>query len=207
MGIKMIKNNMKKTTLALALLGTSLMADNAYAFNGYSLVGVETGYSNISAEMTDLEEVLPHESLDGSLYNIGLKIGAQTGHYRIFLNANMHQDTGSDFDYITTYGVEGQYLFTMLPQTDFFIGIGAGVANMKFQVDGEPFSRTINDPYMLGSLGVNLHATDNIDVEVGVKYTEIDASNTKEVEDSIKEYRFDSMISAYASVIFKYQMD
>jgi len=204
----MIKNNMKKTLLAFTLLGTSLMADYSdYTYDGYSLVGVETGYSTISAEMTDLNELLAYQNLDADAYNVGLKIGAQTGHYRVFLNANMHKDTDSDFDYITTYGVEGQYLFTMMPQADFFIGAGMGVANMKFKVDGENFSRTINDPYVLGSLGFNIHATDWIDVELGGRYMEIDATNTKDVGTSRKEYRFNNMISGYASIVFKYKMD
>lgn len=206
----MIKNNMKKTVLACALVGSSLMADYSdYSYDGYSLVGVEAGYSTLSAEMTDVSETptLPYQSLDTNAYNVGLKIGAQTGHFRLFLNANMHQDSDSDFDYITTYGVEAQYLFTMMPQADFFVGVGAGKANMKFKVDGENFSRTINDPYVVGSLGFNVHATDWIDVELGGRYMEIDATNTKDVDGSLKEYRFNNMVSAYASIIFKYKMD
>jgi len=200
----MIKNTMKKTLLACTLLSSSLMADYSdYTYNGYSLVGVELGYSSMSAEMTDKSGALPYRDLDGDLYNAGLKIGAQTGNYRVFLNANIHQDTDGDFDYITTYGVEGQYLFDTFEWGNFFIGAGAGLANMKFKVDGENFSRTINDPYFMGTLGFNFHATDGIDIEVGGRYMELDAVNTI---DNV-EYRFNDIMSVYTSIIFKYQMD
>lgn len=202
----MIKNKMKKVALALTLVSSSLSADYSdYTYNGYSLVGVEAGYNTMSAEMTDTNGILPYQSLDGNTYNAGLKIGAQTGNYRIFLNANMHKD--DDFDYITTYGAEAQYLFNMFSGADFFIGAGAGMANMKFKVAGENFSRTINNPYFLGSLGFNLHLSDWIDFELGGRYMDLDATNTKEVGVSMKEYRFNNMVSGYASIVFKYKMD
>ena len=102
----MIKNNMKKTVLAFTLLGSSLMADYSdYTYDCYSLVGVEACYSTLSAEMTDVSEepTLAYKSLDSQVYNAGLKIGAQTGHFRVFLNANINQDADGDFDYIKTY--------------------------------------------------------------------------------------------------------
>ena len=51
----MIINTLKKVVLATTILGTSLLAQSSgYTYNGYSLVGVETGYSDLSADVTDV---------------------------------------------------------------------------------------------------------------------------------------------------------
>ena len=201
----MIKNIFQKTVLTAALLGTSLVADySSYTYDGYSLVGVEGGYSNLSADLTDLSDnPKPYKGLDGNAYHVGMKIGAQTGHYRIFLNASMHKDSDDAFDYLTSYGVEGQYLFSMFPQADFFISAGGGIVTAKYVIAGESKARTINDSYFSGGMGFNIHATDWIDVELGGRYMSIDAAN---VQDE-KEYRLNDMMSVYTSIIFKYKMD
>ena len=202
----MIKNIFQKTVLTATILGSSLMADYSdYMYNGYSLVGFEGGYSSLSADLTDLSDTpAPYQNLEGNAYHVGIKIGAQTGHYRIFLNASTYKDSDDAFDYVTTYGVEGQYLFSMLPQADFFISAGGGIINAKYAVAGESKPRTINDPYFTGGMGFNIHATDWIDVELGGRYMSVDAAN---VQENDKEYRFNDMITGYASVIFKYRMD
>ncbi len=203
---KMIKEIFQKTVLSAALVGTSLMADfSSYEYDTYSLVGIEGGYSDISADLTDLsDEPDPYRSLSGEAYHVGMKIGAQTGHYRIFISAKTYQDSDDAFDYLTTYGIEGQYLFSMHPRADFFIGAGGGIINAKYAVSGESKPRTINDPYFSGELGFNVHATEWIDVEIGGRYMSVDAANVQENE---KEYRFNDIITGYASVIFKYKMD
>lgn len=201
----MIKSRLKKAILVTALLGTTLVADSSdYMYDGYSLLGIEGGYNELSAEMTDLNGVVDYNQLDDQAFHLGLKLGAQTGHYRIFLAARTYMDTDDNFDYLTTYGVEGQYLFTMANWADFFIGVGGGVANAKYNVSSEPYARTINDPYFSGELGFNIHATEWIDVEVGGRYVSIDATNT---QDNDIEYRLNDMVTGYTSIIFKYKMD
>lgn len=202
----MIKQTMKKTVLALTLLSSSLMADYSdYMYNGYSLLSIEGGYSNLSADLTDVSETPdPYQQLNGNAYHAGLKIGAQTGHYRIFLSARMYQDSDDDFDYLTSYGIEGQYLFTMAKWADFYIGAGGGIVSAKYNISSEPYARTINDPYFSGEMGFNFHVSKGIDIELGGRYVSVDAANTQENE---KEYRFNDIVTAYTSIVFKYKMD
>ena len=202
----MIKNRLKKVLLAGIFLGTVLTANSSnYMYNGYSMLAIEGGYSDLAADITDLSDNPgPYEQLNGASYNLGMKIGAQTGHYRVFLSARTYKDSDDNFDYLTTYGIEGQYLFYMFDWVDFFIGAGGGLINAKFNDKSEAYARTINDPYFSGEMGFNIHSGEWMDFELGARYVSMDAANLQENE---IEYRLNDMISAYASVIFKFKMD
>ena len=202
----MIKKILQKTVLGVAVLSSSVMADYSdYMYDGYSLVGVEGGYNSLSAEMVDPDGVLNAQSFNDNAYHIGLKIGAQTGHYRIFLSARMYQDADESLEYLTTYGIEGQYLFNMFNSVDFFIGAGGGIINTKFlPKDDLTTPRTINDPYFSGEMGFNIHMTPWVDLELGGRYMSVDAVNSQPDKPN---YYFHDMMTGYASIIFKYKMD
>ncbi|MFA6192698.1 MAG: outer membrane beta-barrel protein [Sulfurimonas sp.] len=186
----------KKIVLAYAVLGGSLSAGG---FGDKSLIGIEGGYGSMGVERTaPAEAALSSEHKSGHL---GLKIGAESENYRLFLSSRYFNN--SDFDYITTYGVEGQYLFNLSKSANLFIGINGGMANMKFMIDNESFSRTISDSYYGGDFGLNLHASESIDVELGTRIMDFQFENRK----NGISYRFESMVSGYASVIYKFQMD
>ncbi len=186
----------KKIVLACAVLGSSLSAGG---FGDKSLIGVEGGYSSMGIERIAPAEVTVNNT--HKIGHIGLKIGAESGNYRLFVSGRYFND--SDFDYITTYGVEGQYLFNISKSANLFVGINGGMANMKFMIANESSPRTISDAYYGGDVGFNIHAAQSVDVELGTRIMDLQFENRK----NSVNYRFDSMVSAYISVIYKFQMD
>jgi len=184
------------------MLTAGLNADDSFVDK--SLFGVEVGYGQLSSSITDANpSPATYQTVDKKFSSIGLKIGAESEHYRILLNARYAKDTDKDFDYITNYGVEGDYFFNFSQMANFFIGVNAGMSYMKFTIAGESFSRTISDPYYGGNLGFNVHASKSVDLELGARIEELNSDNVK----NKVTYEFNDMISGYFSVIFKYQMD
>jgi hypothetical protein len=118
----------------------------------------------------------------------GLKLGAESKNYRIFFNGNHHDI--KDFDYAYTYGVALQYKFNFTEIANFYLGVNGGYANMKANT-----GTTVSDPYFGGDAGFNFHASELVDLELGARAIKIN-------NDLV-----DNMVSGYASVIFKYQMD
>ena len=170
----------------------------------HSLVGVEVGYGNISSERTNTNtSPTTFSTADTTIANAGLKIGAESTHYRLLLSARYAKDSDSAFDYIMNYEVEGDYLFNFSRAANFFIGVHGGMTYMKFIVAGEPYSRTISSQYYGGNLGFNIHASKTTDIELGSRMMIMDASNIK----SGVEYKFTDSMTVYCSVIFKYQID
>lgn len=190
---------LKKTLLAVLLTSLPLVAADDFDVEK-SLVGIEAGYGNISSDTTT---PTTYTSNDTKFASIGLKIGAESEHYRITLGARYEKDNDSIFDYITNYEVEGDYLFNFSKMANFFIGAHAGWAYMKFTVPTELYSRTISNSYYGGNLGFNIHATKNVDLELGSRISLLDASNIK----NNVEYKFNNQTMGYFSVIFKYNMD
>jgi len=186
-----------KIILATLLSISPLLADDSkYEYNSSSLVGVEFAYNNFKVDYGETPVVEDSYNYSSG----GLKIGAQTDNYRIFLSARNMQI--SEFDYAYTLGGEFQYLFDTSKYVDFYLGVNAGQAEIKF-VDASGVTRTIADPYYGGDIGMNIHVTDGIDVELGARVMTLNAENDK--EDVI--YTFNSITSGYMSIIFKYQMD
>ncbi len=188
-----------KALLATLLVATTLMADSSdvFADSTYSLVGIEGGYSSLDVDKTTGGS---SKLKKYNLYGVGLKIGAQSDDYRLFLSARYY--SADDFDYLTTYGAELQYLFNVTTFANLYFGGGVGIANMRFVPTGEA-TRTLSDVYYNGDIGMNLHIGDSADLELGVKIMAL------ELENSISgvTYTFDNMITAYASIIFKFKMD
>jgi len=200
----MIKN-IQKIALVSALMVMPLMAsDDIDDEITYSLIGVEAGYGKISTEITDKSGAnVVFKTDDINLAHLALKLGAESEHYRIFLSGSYAQDSDSFFDYVMNYEVEGDYLFNFSRYANFFVGIHGGITYMKFVRPTETFSRTIDSSYYGGNVGFNIHATRSIDVELGARYSVMDAVNTK----SDIEYNFTDDWNGYCSIIFKYQLD
>ncbi len=196
-----MKNRLSKIVLSTLLVAGSLMAESSDNFytSGYSLIGVEGGFSGLDVERND--GVNPATINNYNMYHGGLKIGAQSDNYRLFLSARYF--AADDFDYATTYGVEAQYLFHVSSKANIYMGINTGIINMRYLPENELYSRTISEGYFGGDIGANVHLSETIDLELGVRVLALDASNTIDN----RTYTFDNMITAYTSVIFKFKMD
>lgn len=201
----MINKRLKKVLLGVTLLSSTLFAGSFdVSDDTRSLVGIEGGYSALGYEHGTNFTLQD----SATLLQMGLKVGAESEHYRVFISGRYMKDNDSKFDYITTYGVELQYKFNVTKELNFFIGANGGIANMKFKgVDSvgapELFSRTLQSPYIGGDLGTNINLFDSTSLELGGRVMSIQAENTK----SGMTYRVNNIVSAYASIIFKWKMD
>ncbi|MBU1658645.1 hypothetical protein KKG72_06285 [bacterium] len=194
-----MKNTLTKVLLTTLLAGSAWSAEiSDYKFDTYSLLGFEGGYNTF-----DVERNAPPAAARITKYNFGhagIKIGAQSENYRLFLSARYYD--AQDFDYATTLGAELQYMFNFSSMMNFYLGVNTGIANMRF-IDGGTTSRTISDPYVGGDAGFNIHLGEMADLELGARVMSIQAENVI----SNVTYKFDTIVSGYASIIFKYKMD
>ena len=197
-----MKNRLSKIVVSALLITSSLMADESpslYSYDGvYSFVGIEGGIGRLDVERDDGTTSTINKK---DMYGGGLKIGAQTDNYKIYLNANYYD--ADSFDYMTTYGVGLQYMFNFSKGMNAFLGVNTGIANMRFLISGET-SRTISDPYVGGEAGFNVHLGDELDLEIGARILSLDATN---IMSGAPTFTFDNIISGYASINFKYKMD
>jgi len=194
----MIKNKIQVVLLGVALTATSLFADiSNYEFQTKSLVGIEGGLNSVDYVYNSANS--PQTT---TLSSAGLKIGAETRDFRVFLSARYLFDTGNDYDYIVTYGGEVQYKFNAFEFLNFYIGLNTGVANIRFTPPVGTY-RTITSPYFGGDIGTNIHLGNSTDLEIGARTMSIQETNTIDGID----YRFNDIITGYVSVIFKWQMD
>ena len=197
----MIKNRLKTVVLGLALTASSLMADMSnYEFQTNSLVGVEGGYNALGYEYgTPTNNDIKRTWVGHG----GLKLGAETKDFRVFLSGRYYYDSSSAHDYIVTYGAEIQYKFNVTKIFNVYMGANGGIANMAFRAGGESFTRTISDPYFGGDLGINVHLGKSVDWELGGRVMSIQADNLREG----KTYHVNQLVTAYTSIIFKWKMD
>jgi len=173
------------------------------AGESYSLVGIEGGFSGVASEVTDKTSNPNTYTQDkSSMGNFGLKVGAESKNYRIFLNGRYYS-ADAQYDSLATYGVDLQYKFNFSSAFNIFVGAGAGMANVKFNVPTEAFTRTISDPYYSGDIGINVHINESFDFELGGRYMSLEAVNSK----SNVDYTFNNIVTGYASIIYKYQLD
>ncbi len=187
-----MKNSLRKVILAVIMVTAPLVASE-YAFQTDSLFAIEGGGSNIGVEHTGgvYDET--------SIANIGLKIGAQTESYRVFLSARYYD--ADNLSTLNTYGGEVQYLFNFSKPVNFYLGANAGVANVKIAIPGDP-SESASEMYYGADAGFNIHATELIDVEIGARYLAL-----QEDVVSTSGATVDGIVTAYASVIIKWKMD
>ena len=194
-----MKNSLSKVVLAAMIATVPLAADN-YSYDTYSLFAIEGGATNIDIERDDAGNIdIDKEALP----NIGLKIGAQGNDFRAFLSARYYN--ADDFSKLFTAGGELQYLFNFSKAANFFIGANVGQAYIDVGADtaNNIPSMDVTSMYYGGDAGFNIHATELIDVEIGAKYMALDVNEDR----NGVNFQIDSMITAYASVIFKWQMN
>jgi len=193
-----MKKYINKVILTALLATSPLLAadDSMYEFESHSLVAFEGGYSNFDVESTETPPLRESYKFGYG----GIKIGAQTENYRLFLSGRYCSI--DDFDYAYMMGVEAQYLFNFSSFANLYLGINAGMAEMRV-VDAANKTRDVSDPYVGGDIGFNIHLGKTVDLELGARVMSLDAENT--IDDVT--YKFDSITSGYVSLIFKYQMD
>jgi len=189
-----MKNGLKVLALCTVLSASTLMADE-------SLVAIEGTFGALNV---DQENTITGQAKNDnvSLAGGGLKIGAQSDHYRLFLTANYYAASNDDYNYVATYGIELDYLIKPTNVFDIFLGINGGMANIE-QIDTTGVKRTSSDPYIGGAAGLNFHVARSVDLELGARMLFMDISNTRY---NVK-YTYNTLASGYASVIFKFQMD
>lgn len=186
---------MKNIFIGISLVVCSLNADVSMPKN--SLIGVEGGSSSIDISASD-------GSYDKNypLAHIGLKIGAESDSYRAFISGRYYQ--GDRFDYLNTLEFSLQYILNFSSNFNFFLGANVGRVNLKME-DKIGQTRELTDSYIGGDLGANIHLGDSFDLELGARLINIDASHVKGTP--AVTYQFDSMVSGYASIIYKYSLD
>ena len=196
-----MKNIVKVALLGVSLLSTLLMATSfEHTGPSKSLVGVEAGYSSVDYEFgTTLSNSQSRDTIPMG----GLKIGAESKNYRVFLSGRYFYDSSRNYDYISAYGAEIQYKFNPTKVFDIFIGANAGIANLKWKNTSETFSRTISTTYFGGDLGANIHLGESVDWEIGARVMSLNDTNTI----NNATYRINTIVSGYTSIIFKWQMD
>jgi len=189
---------MKKILSLLLLLTLALQAETISELNDYkdtSLVAFEGG----AAQMTTTPE-------NNNTFGYGgFKIGAQSEEYRIFLSLRNYAI--KDYDYANSYGLELDYLMPFNDTIGFFFGGCGGLMNLQYSsTEG---SRTYASPYFGVESGFNLNVSEHIAFEIGARYLGINAKNTLLNTDKTTEvqHSIDSMLNAYASLIFRFTLD
>ena len=167
------------------LLAGSLLSGVAFAKDATPLVGVEAGYGSMNAGGSS-----------HNLYTGGLKIGAQSDDYRVYLSARTIQING--FESGNALGGEFQYLIPIHTGLNAFMGVNAGQIGMKTKNLPTP-QRDISTYYYGGDLGVNMALSPSIDLEMGGRLMYMNYTHTL----GGVAYNVDSIVQGYASLVFK----
>lgn len=198
----MIKK-LSKVIIATLLVASSLTAEgfekSKYSYNIKSLIGFEGGYSAF-----DYERAAGGVTTDRETVNLGhggIKIGAESDNYRLFLSVRFYDAGG--FDYARSYGVAAQYMLNFSKKANFYFGVNGGKVDMRYVDTKNGNTVNIYDDYFGGDLGFNVHLGEDVDVEIGARIMDLN-SNT---HDGAVTYTFDNIVTGYASIILKYQMD
>ncbi len=186
--------------IGVPLLALSLQAGD---WNTQSLVGIEGGVNSFdlssNAGLSDSQ----------SPASFGLKIGAEGQTYRIFLSGRTYS-VSDQFDYANSFGAELQYIFRFTSNFNLFAGVNVGIMNMEFD-DAQGQVREISQGYAGGDIGVNFSLNHNFDVELGMRYMNLNAENTRYVDDGTGTktpytYDIDNMVNTYVSLIYKFKI-
>ena len=192
-----------------------LLATSLSAFDGTtkSLVGIETGYGQFDYSAANDDNINMGRTSSSEDFGIlGLKIGAETDEFRLFVDAHYYQVDGS-FDYANSFGLSFQYLVFMAKDFNFFFGLNGGLMNLKVVDNAIGKSYEYSDPYIGGDIGFNYAVYDKLGLEIGLRYININAENKQYYKDAdsgdtlSRTYTVEQMINIYASVIFKFYMD
>jgi opacity protein-like surface antigen len=182
----------KLIVLSGMLVGSMIHAAEDYSYN--SLLGIEAGGSMIT-----LEETTGTYSSELSLGNIGIKVGAESEQFRVFLGTRYYNS--SAFDYIFTYGADLQYLVNITDDVNIFLGAGIGKAEIKHEKNS--VTREVSEDYISGDLGINIHLDQQFDLELGARMMNIDAENTQ----NGATYRYNEIYTGYGSLIYKFSIE
>ncbi|WP_415397604.1 hypothetical protein [Sulfurimonas sp. CS5] len=190
-----MNKTLKKMIISAVLLSSPLAAE----LNNYSLIGIETGYSSLDYEQTDSGVITDDGSIN--LTHVGLKVGTEIKNYRVFLSTRVFE--AKEFDFARTYGMEFQYLFNFSKYSDMFIGVNAGTINMEYNDKRNDKKITLDNIYFGGDIGFNVRLSEVFDFEVGARIMSFNSSQ----RDNTRKYDFDNIVTAYASIILKFQMN
>lgn len=192
---------MKRIIINLAILTILISSNAAMAssdiINTKSLVGIEASSSHMNVDNDDT----PVFSDRKKFFGAGLKIGAETETYRVYLSARNNFINGND--YIYSLGGELQYMINFSSFANLFLGVSAGYAKLTFE-DEASITRKLSTKYYGGDIGFNLHPEKDVDLEFGMRIVSL--KDSTHLQNNIT-YSFDNMTSSYISIIFKYVMD
>jgi len=189
---------MKKIIIKLVILTTlissSVAGEPLLENDKTSLIGIEGAYNAIDIS----NDASYSKKLD--FMAIGIKIGAQTDNYRLFLSAR--KNFIPNFNSYA-FGAEMQYLMNFSSVANMFIGINTGTISFKFD-DEASLSRDISSKYIGGDIGLNLHLSDSADLEIGTRTMRL--REPSHLQGGVT-YNLENITNVYVSLIFKYSMD
>jgi hypothetical protein len=189
-----MKRLLKITVVALAFVAVSAFANSNNSQGSsdvYSLIGIEGGYNSSSVNH------FGSSSKAVNFSHVGLKLGAQTQSYRLFLNLRGYMS--SDFKNTSSFGIEGQYMFAHFKVLDLFLGAGAGMMYMTTKESSFSFDHS----YYSGEAGLNFHIAPMFDLAVGGRYMKLGykGGNTQVYVD------IDHIATIYTSLVYKFKMN
>ena len=195
----MIKNTIKLVVVLATLATAPLMAEDNYEFETNSLVGIEGGASSLDyyKNSSAISRV--------SLANVGLKLGAETKDFRVFLSGRYFYDPSAEYEYLITYGAELQYKLNVSKAFNLYMGVNGGYASMRFDPTNDAYGpRSLSAPYFGGDVGTNIHLGETTDLEIGGRAMRIHAIHNGGASGN---YNIGNIVNVYASLIFKWTMD
>ena len=194
-----MKSIIQKKVLGILMTAAPLMAFD-FIKTTESLFAVEGGYSTLHNDVNDLSQGIINQNNNIETGHFGLKLGAQGRNYRVFLSGRNYISNSSHT--ILTAGGEAQYKFNFSKLANFFLGVSAGVAQIKIAENNDATTST-RMPYYGGDVGFNYCASELIDLELGVKYMRL----SENISQGTTLYNLSDMSSMYGSIIIKWQMD
>ena len=169
---------MKKSLIVAGILlaGSTLVAGDTKPFIGVDISNAEADYTNkINGTITYDGDSLSNLSVDGTAKDtaIGFKAGATLDNkHRVYLSYGKYSD---DDGKLTNTLLNYDYLFKSdNAKITPFIGVHAGQSKIEVDLDDDYTISKTGTAYGLQG-GLIYHATTNVDLEIGVSYTMIDA--------------------------------
>ncbi|WP_345975199.1 hypothetical protein [Sulfurimonas sp. HSL3-7] len=190
-----------KKVLGSVLLLTSVYAtagENYFqtAWDAKGLIALEGAFGTAQTKLTESspsggDHVILNEN--GTSFGGGLKLGGESEDYRFFLSARYHDV--EDYDYVSTVGLEMQYLIRAGEHFNIFLGLNGGLMSAQTTIGETEY--TTNNPYAGADVGVNIDIVDNFGVELGIRAN-------KSLGDQNEIGTVDYLAEGYASLVFKF---
>jgi len=194
---------MLKKAAIISLIASSALFAEPSSFYSKTLIGIEGGYSNFDVEKQVSGASSVIKKVDAG--NIGIKIGAQSQNYRLFLSARYYD--GSGVNYVATYGGELQYLRDFNPKIGWFFGLNTGYTDGRVSTINESSSRDLSGFYAGGDIGINYHISKDYDFEIGARAMFQNITDTKkDLDGNYVTYKLDNIVTGYFSIIYKFDM-